>query len=585
VLEKPRPLAYSYVRFSSKRQEHGDSLRRQIEMAETYAKEHNLRLSAQSFRDLGVSGFKQRNLKQGALAAFISAVRSGTIEPGSYLLIEQFDRLSRAEVTVAFRLLLDLIEAGVTVVTLVDRKVWNEESIQDVVNVLVSIILMSRAHEESSAKAKRLREKWGQKKLAAAQEAEQPNRKIVTSECPRWLTPNQEKTGFIVDQEKAESVRKVFAARIGGHGIVSIVTKANNEKWTVPGKPPIRREGETDDEYEARKAVGATWHTSLVGRLLKNRATLGEYQPYKYTHVKLKGGGEKKVRITDGNVIQDYYPAILNKDTFMEAEGKAVRSGRFPGRRDASLKNWLQGLLRCTCGHNFVRKNKDSKAQPNYARYYCAARNRGVRRADGSLCPGANAAELENAVIYVISNVAPGSFDGTDTTAELKTRIEVLQVELSAAVAVRERYADSIGDSDAPLESLVRRLKDAEKSVEEKEAELRKARAKLADLGGNNEEAVARILKAVRGVSSIDERAALREQLSRLIDKVVVHEPEGYVEVFMRDQPEVGIVQRLRPDGDFPGLTFTPMTEEEHREHVEKWVPPSRAKDQGKKSQ
>lgn len=146
MLEKPRPLAYSYVRFSSKRQEHGDSLRRQIEMAETYAKEHNLRLSAQSFRDLGVSGFKQRNLKQGALAAFISAVRSGTIEPGSYLLIEQFDRLSRAEVTVAFRLLLDLIEAGVTVVTLVDRKVWNEESIQDVVNVHVVTMHTKEAH-------------------------------------------------------------------------------------------------------------------------------------------------------------------------------------------------------------------------------------------------------------------------------------------------------------------------------------------------------------------------------------------------------------------------------------------------------
>ncbi|MDG0853062.1 recombinase family protein [Roseateles puraquae] len=83
MIEPARPTAYSYVRFSNKKQQHGDSLRRQVEMAERYAKVNKLHLSAQNFRDLGVSAFKQRNLKQGALAAFIGAVRAGTIEKGS----------------------------------------------------------------------------------------------------------------------------------------------------------------------------------------------------------------------------------------------------------------------------------------------------------------------------------------------------------------------------------------------------------------------------------------------------------------------------------------------------------------------
>lgn len=582
MTEDNRPTAYSYVRFSTKKQELGDSLRRQVELAEKYAKENGLALSPQSFRDLGISGFKKQNLEKGALAAFITAVKNGTIKPGSYLLIEQFDRLSRAQVADAFVLLMSLIKAGVTVITLVDKKIWNETTMEEVSNVLVSIILMSRAYEESDMKAKRLREKWGQKKQAAAQGEKQATRRIVTSECPKWLVPNEDKTGFIVDEQKAESVRKVFAARIDlGLGIVAIVSRANAEGWTVPGKAPIRREGETDEEYKERKNAGATWHTSLVGRLLNNRAVLGEYQPYKYEQVKLKGGGEKKVRSPDGEVIHNYYPAILTPETYAKVEGKRLRSGRFPGRRDASLKNWLQGLLRCTCGHSFVRKNKDSKAQPNYARYYCTARNRGIRRPDGTLCPGANAGELENAVIYVISAVAPAAFDGTDRSAELKTGIEVLEVELSAAIAVRERYADSIGDGTAPLQTLLTRLKAAEEAVNAKEAELRKTRAELANLGGNNEEAVATILRAVRGINSLDERAALREELSRLIDKVVVHEPEGYIEVFMRGKPEEAIVQRLRSEGEFPGLTFTPMTEEEHKRHVESWVPPSRVKGEG----
>lgn len=574
MIEPARPTAYSYVRFSNKKQQHGDSLRRQVEMAERYAKVNKLHLSAQNFRDLGVSAFKQRNLKQGALAAFIGAVRAGTIEKGSYLLIEQFDRLSRAEVTVAFRLLLDLIEAGVTVVTLVDEKVWNEETIQDVVNVLVSIILMSRAHEESTAKARRLRDTWGQKKLAAGQAGEQSSRKIVTSECPRWLVPNESKTGFIVDEEKAASVRKVFAARIAGLGVVAIVSKANREGWTVPGKAPIQREGETDDAYEARRAEGATWHTSLVGRLLKNRAALGEYQPQKTEHLKVKGGGDKKLRVPDGAVVPNYYPPILDEETFLRAQAKAERSGRFPGRRDASLKNWLQGLLRCTCGHTFVRKNKDSKAQPNYARYYCSARNRGIRRADGTLCPGANAGELENAVIYIISSIAPSSFDGSSKADELKARIDVLTVDVGAAKSVRDRFADAIGSSAAPIPTLLTRLADAEAEVTKKEEEVKKARAELADISGDHEAALARIVSAVKHIDSLEARAELREELSRLIEKVVVHEPEGYIEVILRgvDKEQLVITQRLRPDVDYyPGVTFTQMTPEQHAEHLKTW--------------
>ena len=290
-----RPVAYSYVRFSSKRQELGDSLRRQVEAAEAYARDHNLTLSERTFRDLGVSGFKQRNIKHGALAAFIGAVKSGLIAPGAFLLIEQFDRLTRAEVNVAFRLLLDLVDTGITVVTLVDEKVWDSETVQDIANVLTSIILMSRAHEESKSKAGRLRAVWGRKK-GDAQKTPPGTLKIVTGECPRWLAPNADRTGFDVLEDKAESVRKVFAARIGGFGVSSIVNRANAEQWPVPGKLPVQRIDEDDASFQARKLQGATWHTSLVGRLLHNRSVLGEYQPMVSGHLKVKDDSDKKTR-------------------------------------------------------------------------------------------------------------------------------------------------------------------------------------------------------------------------------------------------------------------------------------------------
>lgn len=50
--------AFSYIRFSSKPQERGDSLRRQVRLARDYATKHDLILDERSYQDLGISAFK-----------------------------------------------------------------------------------------------------------------------------------------------------------------------------------------------------------------------------------------------------------------------------------------------------------------------------------------------------------------------------------------------------------------------------------------------------------------------------------------------------------------------------------------------
>lgn len=54
-----KALAVLYVRFSTKKQEAGDSQRRQIESAEQWCERNNAELSAQTYEDLGVSAFKE----------------------------------------------------------------------------------------------------------------------------------------------------------------------------------------------------------------------------------------------------------------------------------------------------------------------------------------------------------------------------------------------------------------------------------------------------------------------------------------------------------------------------------------------
>jgi DNA invertase Pin-like site-specific DNA recombinase len=491
-------------------------------MAQKYCEKHNLELDHSTYRDLGMSAFKRRNLEQGALARFIEAVASGKVAKGSYLVIEQFDRLSRAEIDVALRLLLHLVHSGIILVTLVDEKVWDREAVKELSNLILAIVFMSRANNESAMKAGRLREKWDQKKLHAGK----PGTKIITSECPRWLRANTDKTGFDVLEDRVESIRKVFAARIGGFGVVSIVNRANKEKWPVPGS-------------------GDSWHTSLVGRVLHNRALLGEYQPYQL--------GDEGKRVKVGEMVPNYYPVVLDETTFLRAQAAGDRKGAFPGRRDIGMRNWLQGMLRCNCGQSMVRKNKNSAKQPGYARYYCTARNRGL-----TACPGASATELESAVIHVVSQVAPAFFEGTARVDALQARIDILEIDVAAARQTRDRYADAIGmNPAAPLAALLPRLNDAQREFDAREKELSMVHAELADLGGDSDTVFENIVKAVKAVDNLDARAALREDLSRVIEKVVVHQDDGYIRVHLRGT-EAPVVQPLRVDVmSIPGLEIT----------------------------
>src|SRR5437016_4128721 len=80
--DQTRPRAYSYLRFSTPEQAAGDSRRRQTELADRYARAHDLELDDQlTFHDLGVSAFSGANLS-GQLGAFLSAVQSKLVKPG-----------------------------------------------------------------------------------------------------------------------------------------------------------------------------------------------------------------------------------------------------------------------------------------------------------------------------------------------------------------------------------------------------------------------------------------------------------------------------------------------------------------------
>jgi len=310
--------AYSYIRFSTPEQLKGDSLRRQAEASKKYAAEHNLDLDTTlNLKDLGISAYDKSNLKKGALGEFIKLVDSGKIKSGSFLLVENLDRLSRGQMTEAVELFINLINAGITIVTLMDNQLYSRESINNnMSNLIMSIVIMSRASEESITKSKRIRASWDQKRSLITT-------KRLTKRCPYWLKPSQNNTGFEYIPERVEIVKRIFQMANDGMGN-STITKRLNEEQIKPF---------------SKKTDG--WQPSYIQKLLRNPAIYGDI------HLSTQRDG--KIQPFNEPII-GYYPAIMSKEEWTLINQRRVeRKTKGGANKGYQLSNLFSGLL--FCGH------------------------------------------------------------------------------------------------------------------------------------------------------------------------------------------------------------------------------------------
>jgi DNA invertase Pin-like site-specific DNA recombinase len=110
------PRAFSYIRFSPKKQQKGESFRRRAEFAVEVCRENGWVLDDTLTRsDLGMSAFRGANAKVGALAEFREAIRIGRVLRGSVPIIESINRLSRNKVGEALQLLISILNSGVSI--------------------------------------------------------------------------------------------------------------------------------------------------------------------------------------------------------------------------------------------------------------------------------------------------------------------------------------------------------------------------------------------------------------------------------------------------------------------------------------
>jgi DNA invertase Pin-like site-specific DNA recombinase len=294
--QEPTAVGYSYCRFSRPDQAKGDSLRRQTAKTADWCKQNHVTLDTSlSLLDEGVSAFKGKHRDDKfALGQFLKLAERGRIPKGSYLIIENLDRLSREDERKALRLWMDILDAGIHIVQLQPETIFRHDK-TDMVDVMRAIIELSRAHSESVQKSQRQTAVWGEKKRRGRQDG-----MTISRRMPAWV---HEVNGRRVNiPERAKVVERIYLLAAKGYGHGRIVRLLNAEG--VPAFGPSGR-----------------WSRSYVTLLLGDRRTLGEHQP--------KGQGGKP----DGPVIKGYYDPVVADALWRAAQ--AGQTGRRLVRRPA----------------------------------------------------------------------------------------------------------------------------------------------------------------------------------------------------------------------------------------------------------
>ena len=504
------PMAYSYIRFSTPEQIKGDSLRRQTELSEQYAKKHGFVLDdSLKLQDLGLSAFSgEHKGSRGALGQFLKLVEDGKIEKGSVLLVENFDRLSRQEITKALQQFLDIINRGIKIVTLIDNREYTEETVNaNVGELIVSLTIMARAHEESATKSKRLKAAWEVKRKHIASIK-------LTNRCPAWLKLNEAKTQYDIIEDHKVTICRIFDMKIAGKGIGSIVRELNSTPgiWK-PGSNNKRKQGEG-------------WRESYVGKILKNRSVIGEFQPHRL----LKGKREPI-----GEPISNYFPKVIERDIFFRVQ-EQIKSNIHKGGRNGNINSLFGHIAKCGyCGSSLAFVNKGSS--PKGGQYLiCDRARRGFECCHASVKYG----EFEHYILTYCKGLRPQDFisENDETGINLlKNECDGKIGELNSLNGEIDNIVDSISitKDQRNRKELDKRLTEKfdkqaflKQSIDQLKLQIDKSSRCFEDtkLSIDSLKELLAFLKTDKTNQHIDLRLKLRNEIRKLVTKIEVY-PEG----------------------------------------------------------
>jgi hypothetical protein len=506
----------------------GDSLRRQLEASAEYANEHGLDLVENyPLQDIGMSGWDGTNLDFGALGRFRQAIRDGKIGKGSYLLVEAFDRLSRQPPLIALELFIEIINAGVVLVTTSDNQKYTAET-TNFQQLIACIVLMSRSNEESARKSDRLKKAW----VAKRDNIEQ---RKLTGKCPGWLRLRRDKKSFEVIEKKAAIVRQLFEDTAAGIGAYTITQRLNKDGVATFGP-------------------GAIWRPSTVNMIVSSPSVIGDFQPHRF---------DKKKKLPDGPPIKGYFPAIIDEALFYSAQSSRLsRRVGGGGRRGEYVSNLFSKIAKCSyCGGRMHFENKGSKG-----RSYLVCDP--GRRGSGCISTRWRYDHFEASFLAFVEELDLGSVFSVEADAVKRAAIESAVSALDGLLLTRKQQRENIfalseqKGMDVPY--VTGKLLECEVKITEIEQKLEEARNQLSSMSAaaasyyESRDQIKELISRVKAknADNYKTRAQIASRLKSLITRIDVAS-EGMMPDFkkyaawaktkgLKEEPEEFNVAQLR---------------------------------------
>lgn len=496
------PRCYSYIRFSSKKQEQGDSIRRQVEKRNTWIANHKgCFLDTEiNLEDLGISAATGDNLdpRKGNLGKFVEICRSGKIERGSYLIFERLDRFSRKAVLKVTSLLDELVnDHGLKVVVLDPSEQIIDESNIGNTDVVLSVVLqLQMAFEQSREKAYRVGQAWVRKRELAQ------SGKVVTKKCPAWLSWSDATNRFEVKEGAEQAIKFIFEQAASGIGQVRIVRELNS-KFSPISKP-------------TPKSPVPQWNTSYVNKILHDQSVLGVFQPMRFD--------ERKNRIPAGDPIKGYFPRIISDDLFHRARYSQSHNKKANATARTDFVNVLSGLVKCMSDGNTMQIQTTRSKRGNGERYVQRRLvSYGHKRNDRSCPLSIEYFAFESLILSAMKEIRKEDIiDTFDPSSESAT----LEKTISGARRHIEEMDKKI--KDHKYVSILDDLVDARLAAETKLQEYTEQLSRVRGLQPRTREDIAKDIReltdktAARRLSAKEMRSRFSQVIPTVIDRVEV---------------------------------------------------------------
>ena len=319
---------------------------------------------------------------------------------------------------------------------------------------------------------------------------------------------DEKREHWLVDEEAAEVVRRIFSLTLEGYGPYQIACKLSADRIEIPVVHLARFNEGVNRSKPVKDPYG--WGSSTIVNILKKREYLGHTINFK-TRKHFKDKKSHYVSEDEWTIFENTHEAIIDQQTFDLVQKIRSNVRRYPNGWGEAAP--LTGLLYCAdCGGKmYVHRTNNGKRVSqytcsNYTKVPC-----------GTLCPTQHRIN-ESAVLTLVSDTlrAIAEYSRNDRTEFIHTVQETQVAQQSADISKKRRRLAAAQKRAGELEKLICKIYEDNALGKLPDARYKALDAQYAKEQDALEIEIAELEKAVTGYEQSQKSA---EKFIALIDK------------------------------------------------------------------